>query len=132
MRAIEDTASKKSTLALLAGLLAAPVLVFSWLPWAPVCVSQSLLDLPCPGCGLGRALEALQRLDVFEALVCYPPLLPLSLVYLALLGGGALRLSGRRLRFEAALHAALGISTALAVAGNWTLALTSTIHTLSS
>jgi Protein of unknown function (DUF2752) len=63
----------------LAGLAAAVGL--SWLPQQvgaglPLCLFRELLGLPCPGCGMTRALHALAHGEVAAALR-YHPLAPL-------------------------------------------------------
>jgi len=88
-------------LALLWGAVAAGLVAAS--PWASFagaalwdCTFKSLIGIPCPTCGTGRAALALARFDVLGALVRYP--LP-TIAWIFLIGGGlcagAMALLGR-------------------------------------
>ncbi|HJL17087.1 MAG TPA: DUF2752 domain-containing protein [Sandaracinaceae bacterium LLY-WYZ-13_1] len=63
----------------------------------PVCPSKNLLGVPCPGCGLTRATEAMVTGD-FVAMLRFHPMAPLlapavlfSLVRVTLVSAGAVR-----------------------------------------
>lgn len=63
-------------------ILVAPVLAFfvlAALPF-PVCQSRVLFGLPCPGCGLTRATDALVHLDLLGSLRLHPLAIPVLLV----------------------------------------------------
>jgi hypothetical protein len=38
----------------------------------PTCWSRSLLDLPCPGCGLSRSLASITHLELGDSLAYHP------------------------------------------------------------
>lgn len=65
-------------------ILVAPVLAFvalASLPF-PVCQSRLFFGVPCPGCGLTRATDALLHLHVLESFRFHPLAIPV-LVYIA-------------------------------------------------
>ena len=45
--------------------------------WLPGCAFRGLTDLPCPGCGMTRALFLLTQLRVTDSLAAHPAALPL-------------------------------------------------------
>lgn len=107
-------------LALLVGMLITPLLLALLLPVAPACFSRTVLGLPCPGCGLGRALLALGRLDPARALVLYPPLLPMVAGYLVALVMIVARLYGwKGSRAAQRVAAVIATCVAVAVVANW-------------
>jgi hypothetical protein len=106
-------------LGVLLGLLLLPAAAHGLLPHAPECVSRRLLALPCPGCGLGRALSAAADLELAAAIAHYPPILPLALAYLAAVGASAAWLCSRPLPGRQRVGTALGWGVALSVAGTW-------------
>jgi hypothetical protein len=86
-------AAALAILALCAGAAAAhhafgiePAAVTAWLPPCPF---RSLAGVPCPGCGIGRALLHLAQLRVGDALVLHPfaPLVAVGLVVVAVRPG---------------------------------------------
>ena len=115
-----DPADLARLLPLLVGLLLVPVVALWLVPRAPTCLSRRLLDLPCPGCGLGRAIVATMHLDLRAALAYYPPVLPLVLAYLVAVAAVSARLIGRTLpRQSTTVAMVLGLGVMLAVFGNW-------------
>jgi len=54
--------------------------------WLPPCPFRTLTELPCPGCGITRALLALAQLRIGEALALHPfaPGVAVAIVGLAL------------------------------------------------
>jgi hypothetical protein len=77
------------------GLLLALVLATPCLAWSGsvphFCLCQSLVGLPCPGCGITRSLAAASRVDLASSLAIHP--------------GGIAILVGLLLQFG--LHAAM-------------------------
>lgn len=106
-------------LGVLLGLLLLPAAALGLLPHAPECVSRRLAALPCPGCGLGRALAAAADLDLAAAIAHYPPILPLALAYLAAVGAGAAWLCNRPVPGRQRVATALAWGVTLSVAGTW-------------
>lgn len=86
----------------------------------PPCPVKALAGAPCPACGSGRALVALSRLDVAQALRLNPLF---SAAALAFLAGGlaalALALAGRGVPEPRTLPLALRVAAVLALAANW-------------
>lgn len=80
----------------------------------PFCLVRLLLDLPCPGCGMTRALQALARGDLAAAVRFHPLAPALGAEAAVLWGWWGLRLWGRR----APSRALVAVSPA---AGWWTL-----------
>jgi hypothetical protein len=77
-------------LALLAGVLLLPLLAFDWVtsPQALVlCPLRAVTGIPCPSCGLTRALAHLERGHLVQALKFHPfsPLIFLLVLALAVL-----------------------------------------------
>lgn len=71
---------------IVAALVAAAVAAAPrWVPSTPACPVRTALDVPCPGCGTGRALLHVARGRPLDALVAHP--LP-TLALAALVGGG--------------------------------------------
>ena len=77
----------KTACAALAGLcaLACVFLGLTYLLTGELCLFKGILGLPCPGCGMTRALLSMLRLDLSAALSWHPgvfalPLLPAALV----------------------------------------------------
>jgi hypothetical protein len=88
-------------------------------------VVQQTLHLPCPGCGLGRSLLALGRLEIGDALAGYPPLALLGLAYLLGLGALLVRLTRRRQSILSAPRATgLAVGIVVLVLVNWLVRLT--------
>lgn len=54
------------------------------------CLLRSLWGLPCPGCGMTRALMALLRLELWQALEYHPMVWSLPLIAAAILRDGRL------------------------------------------
>ena len=54
------------------------------------CLFLSVLGVPCPGCGMTRALLAVLRLDFAAALAYHPMVFALPLMYLYFLFDGRL------------------------------------------
>lgn len=46
------------------------------------CISRALFDMPCPGCGMSRAIYACLRLDFADALHYHPMVFSLPLLFL--------------------------------------------------
>lgn len=63
----------------------------------PFCLIRLLLDLPCPGCGMTRALQALARGDLAAAVRFHPLAPPLAAEAAVLWGLWGVRLRGRGL-----------------------------------
>ncbi|MBW2733218.1 MAG: DUF2752 domain-containing protein [Deltaproteobacteria bacterium] len=61
--------------------LAIPFFAVWAVPHAGTCVLKGTLGVPCPGCGLGHSLLAVQAGHWLEACQAYPPLLALFLLY---------------------------------------------------
>ena len=82
--------------ALAAGLAGALVGVdaVDQLAWLPPCPFRALAGLPCPGCGMTRALLLLGQLRVAEALAMHPlvPGLVLAALWGAIGGPGRARI----------------------------------------
>jgi hypothetical protein len=78
-------------------IVVAPVLAFVALTTVrlPICHSRLLFGLPCPGCGLTRATDALVHLRMVDSLRLHPLAIPV-LGYLAVeIGRAVLRELGR-------------------------------------
>ena len=119
-----DAATRLPRAALLA-LLLVPAGLCLLLPHAPRCFSMTVVGLQCPGCGLGRALLALGRLELRSAIVGYPPLLPLAAGYLLALVLAARGAVGRPVGAPGWRLATLaGGAATVAVVCNWILQLT--------
>lgn len=105
-----------TALALLALAPLAPRLA----PLLPACPVRRWLALPCPGCGSGRALLALVRLDPVAALAANPlaALMAGGLVMGGLLAA-ALALAGRLPAEPRTLPRGAGWLAAAALAANW-------------
>jgi len=113
------SATRLSRAALLA-LLLVPAGLCLLLPHAPRCFSMTVVGLPCPGCGLGRALLDLGRLELRSALVGYPPLLPLAAGYLLALVLVARGAVGRRIGARGwRLVTLVGGAASVVVVCNW-------------
>ena len=110
-----------STVLLGLGLLAVlPPLAYWGASWEIGCVSQRLLGLPCPGCGLGRALMALGRGDVALALRAYPALLGLVPAYgVALVLTGTAAWGGTNRVRRGQIFALTGMISAVAIVCSW-------------
>ena len=82
----------------------------SLLGWG--CPLQHFTGIPCPGCGMSRALFALLRLDFGAALRCHPMIYVLPPVVLyTLLGKNPLH--GRKTRERVLLWGTLGLWAAV-------------------
>lgn len=90
---------------LLAGFFGAAglVLLHLWTPSeevrASICLSRRLLGLPCPGCGMTRALAHLAKGEWREAIAAHPfaPVLASELVLLWLAWGARLLKHGKQI-----------------------------------
>ncbi len=49
------------------------------------CPTQSLFGIPCPGCGVQRAILELFKGNFIESLKYYPPLIPVLLLIILLI-----------------------------------------------
>ena len=86
-------------LGLLAGVLLLPLAAFDWItrPGAPVlCPLRAVTGVPCPSCGLTRALAHLERGHLAEAVRLHPFAPLVFLLVLALAGMLAFELATRR------------------------------------
>ena len=75
-------------LALLAGMLLFPLLAYDWVtaPGRPtLCPLRAVTGVPCPSCGITRALAHLERGHWGEAVRCHPFVPAVFLLVLALL-----------------------------------------------
>lgn len=70
------------------------------------CLFSAWLGIPCPGCGMRRALAAALALDLGAAFRYHPMFWSLPVLALSVWRNG--RLTGRR-RTDLALHAALAL-----------------------
>ena len=52
---------------------------FTLLPSVSMCIFRGVTDIPCPGCGMTRALLSLGQLDIVRAMELHPFSLPLVL-----------------------------------------------------
>jgi hypothetical protein len=48
----------------------------------PACSIQTTFGIPCPGCGMRRALDALLSLQVWRAVKIHPPIVPHIILFL--------------------------------------------------
>lgn len=80
-------------------LVLAPCAAIAFIPYVQGCVLKTAVAMPCPGCGLGGALLALEAGNPLLAVKTYPPLLPLTALFIAafyaLMGSAVLRRSPR-------------------------------------
>ena len=102
-------------------LVVAPVAALWAAPGSGDCVVRHLLGIDCPGCGLGRGLDALASGALASALLHYPPLPALAGGYLVAVA--ALWLGPRGEVGRAAAWTRLGTwsgaTIAFALVGNW-------------
>ncbi|MBQ7523239.1 MAG: DUF2752 domain-containing protein [Oscillospiraceae bacterium] len=70
------------------------------------CVYRRLFGIPCPGCGMGRAIDALLRLDFAAAWRWHPMVFSLPVLAVYLLKDGPLF---RNRRWDTALLIAIGV-----------------------
>ncbi|MBN2497952.1 MAG: DUF2752 domain-containing protein [Deltaproteobacteria bacterium] len=112
-----------AALGLLGALLAAPWIALAALPHAGSCVVQRILHIPCPGCGLGRALAALARADLVACVLSYPPMPFLAGAYALLLLVAAAALAGRRAEALRRAAGLMGLALAVSVLANWAVQL---------
>ncbi|PID38164.1 MAG: hypothetical protein CSA65_08635 [Proteobacteria bacterium] len=88
--------------ALVLALLCPPIVAALALPYLPGCVMLGSVGVPCPGCGLGRAVDAALHGQPLTALGHYPALLPLAISYALALVAAArwARARGRSIALE--------------------------------
>lgn len=86
-------------LLILGALAYASALLFGW-----NCPIKYLTGVPCPGCGLSRALAALLRLDFWTALRFHPMVFVLLPVVLYALFGKKPLLGSKKTRTRAAVE----------------------------
>jgi Protein of unknown function (DUF2752) len=70
-------------IALTLGWFSLPLLYY-WVKdmlYLPACSIKATFDIPCPGCGMRRGLDAAYHLDFSEMISVYPPLVPFLILY---------------------------------------------------
>ena len=80
----------------------------------PLCLVRLLFHLPCPGCGMTRALHALAHGDLANAIV-FHPLAPVLAVEAAVVWA----LWGLRLRSPGSLRTGEGVSAVMPMPAWW-------------
>ncbi len=96
---------------------------YNW-PFIGDCWFRHLTGVPCPGCGMGRAFNALLRGDWARALAWHPLVLPFGAALAISVGWLAVDAARRRNTFFPALHRATSgvvvrAALLLAVAAVW-------------
>lgn len=84
MRPIKDLKAKVWLTVFYGGVLA-----IAWLLGMD-CLFQTFLHIPCPGCGMSRAVFSLCRLDITGALLFHPMIWSVPVLYLYFLYDGRL------------------------------------------
>ena len=87
---MRGTAHGNSLRAKIALTLAYAALVWLLCRWGVPCLFQAFLHLPCPGCGMTRALLAVLRGDGSAALRYHPMIVAMPLLYVYFLTDGKL------------------------------------------
>lgn len=74
----------------------AQIVLSTWLGIGWQCITHTLFGIPCPGCGLSRAITALLQGD-WQAALALHAFAPLFLLLIGLLGGASLLPEAQRL-----------------------------------